>query len=176
MARWSRFRWRHWRRRGSGPRCLAESSSRCQCGVRRGNNYETSFGLRQNTNEVQCVPNIRVFTSPSAEGFELAFGLTHPGAEEVEFAQGRGTGLGITVGGIEPRTKRSICSETKVKIKSTACGAQRNLCRGEFNPMTEEYLLQTTLCFLAAAINSLWWDNSWVAGFVMRTCMPRSIA
>lgn len=47
------------------------------------------------------LPDVRIFACPGPEGLELALGLTHPGIEEIEFAQSLSTRFGIAIHRIE---------------------------------------------------------------------------
>ena len=47
------------------------------------------------------LPDVRVLACPCAEGFELALGLAHPGAEEVELAESGSPCTRIAVCGVE---------------------------------------------------------------------------
>jgi hypothetical protein len=48
-----------------------------------------------------CEPDVGVLASPGTESLQLAFGLTHPCTEEVEFAQSCCAGLGVAVDRVE---------------------------------------------------------------------------
>jgi hypothetical protein len=140
-----RFRWRHSPQPELELPFLGGSNRICRCGVRRGSScpdVQPGQHCRLASLGVDYSPNIRVFTRPRTEGLELALGLAHPCAEEVEFPQGLCTGLSIAVDWVKsigrresPKTKGrgvvrlAVTLETVVR---TSCDVRRSRQRCAF--------------------------------------------
>jgi hypothetical protein len=87
-----------------------------------------------------CEPDVRVFASPGTEGFQLAFGLTHPCIEEVELAQSCCAGLGVAVDRVEANVIAMVTSShVKKKGTLTAYDARQNKLHCVFWPCRSGY-------------------------------------
>lgn len=159
----------HWPQHEWVQPCLARSSNRYRYGEMINNNCrfrDNSEGMPHDHND-NTLPDVGVFACPGSEGLQLRFWLAHPGVEEIELAK-------------FPRAHPCIAIDRVVSEKyKIAIGINQNQASVTREKGTHRLWCSTkhtTLCFFDRSINSKWCDSSCVAGFVTRTCRPRSIA